>query len=66
MATENPPPMDPTSDEADPRQLELAREQGQAYRRALEHMASVVADDGGTQLAGDYLVGYAIEEAEGM
>lgn len=36
------------------------------YRRALEHMASVVADDGGTQLAGDYLVGYAIEEAEGM
>jgi hypothetical protein len=66
MATTDPPSMDPTSDEADPRQLELAREQGASYRRALEHMASVVADDGGIQPAGEYLVGYAVEEAEGM
>ena len=60
------PPMDPSTDEADERQLALAREQGDAYRRALDHMATEVAEDGGTQRAGDYLVGYAVEEAEGM
>jgi len=58
--------MDPNTDEADAKQLELAREQGASYRKALEHMASVVASDGGTQEAGEYLIGYAIEEAEGM
>jgi len=58
--------MDPSSDEADERQLQLAREQGEAYGRALEHMTRRVAEDGGEQRAGDYLVGYAVEEAEGM
>jgi uncharacterized protein involved in high-affinity Fe2+ transport len=66
MATKNPPPMDPDTDEADAKQLELAREQGESYKRALEHMANVVAHDGGTQEAGEYLIGYAVEEAEGM
>jgi hypothetical protein len=66
MATKNPPPMDPNTDEADARQLELAREQGDSYKRALEHMANNVAHDGGTQEAGEYLIGYAVEEAEGM
>lgn len=60
------PPMDPTSSEATDRQLELAVAQGEAYRRALEHMAQEVADTGGIQQVGEYLVGYAIEEAEGM
>jgi hypothetical protein len=60
------PPMDPNTDEADAKQLELAKKQGAAYREALEHMANNVADDGGMQEAGEYLVGYAIEEAEGM
>ncbi len=60
------PPMNPNSSEASPDQLELAEAQGKAYRRALEHMANDVADDGGLQEAGDYLVGYAVEEAEGM
>jgi hypothetical protein len=60
------PPMDPTSSEADEEQLDLARAQGEAYRRALEHMATRVAHDGGTKPAGEYLVGYAIEEAEGV
>lgn len=68
MATRqhNPPPMDPTSSEADATQLALARDQGAAYRRALEHMVEHVAHDGGMQPAGQYLVAYAIEEAEGM
>ncbi len=58
--------MDPASDEADERQLQLAREQGEAYARALRHMTGEVAEDGGEQRAGDYLIGYAVEEAEGM
>ena len=60
------PPMDPNTSEADARQLELARSQGDAYGKAVEHMATQVADDGGEQEAGDYRIGYAIEEAEGM
>ena len=58
--------MDPTSSEADAKQLDLARKQGEAYREALDHMAQNVAHDGGMHEAGQYLVGYAIEEAEGM
>ena len=65
MATQR-PPMDPNTDEADEKQLDLARQQGESYRRALEHMANNVAGDGGTQTAGEYLIGYAVEEAEGM
>ena len=65
MSTQN-PPMDPTSSEADAKQLELARKQGEAYREALDHMAKDVAHDGGMQTADEYLVAYAIEEAEGM
>ena len=65
MATK-PPPMDPSTDEADAKQLDLARQQGESYRRALEHMANDVAHDGGMQEAGEYLIAYAVEEAEGM
>jgi uncharacterized protein involved in high-affinity Fe2+ transport len=60
------PPMDPSSSEADAKQLELARKQGDTYKEALEYMASEVAHDGGMQPAGEYLIGYAVEEAEGM
>ncbi|MFD2025211.1 iron transporter [Promicromonospora aerolata] len=60
------PPRDPTSSEATERQLQLAAAQGKAYREALDHMVQDVADAGGTQRVGDYLIGYAIEKAEGM
>ncbi len=60
------PPMNPHSDEASVQQLELARVQGDAYGQALEFMTGKVAQDGGQQRAGDYLVGYAVEKAEGM
>lgn len=66
MAHNQTPPMDPNTSEATAEQLDLARAQGEAYGRALTHMTGTVADDGGEQRAGDYLVGYAIEEAEGM
>ncbi|MBO0610327.1 iron transporter [Myceligenerans salitolerans] len=59
-------PGDPGSSEATERQLELAAAQGDAYRQALDHMAQDVAKAGGTQQVGDYLIGYAIEDAEGM
>lgn len=62
MAT---PPME-KSDEANEEQLEMAREQGEAYKQALNHMANEEADDGGMQKAGDYVVAYAVEKAEGM
>lgn len=58
--------MNPTSSEADAKQLDLARRQGAAYREALDHMAQSVAHDGGTQTVDQYLVAYAIEQAEGM
>ena len=66
MTTENVPPMDPNTSEATQKQLDLARAQGDAYGRALDHMTGSVADDGGQLAAGNYLIGYAIEEAEGM
>lgn len=59
------PPME-TSDEANREQLEMARRQGDAYVEALNHMAQEEADDGGEQAAGDYIVAYAVEKAEGM
>lgn len=53
------------SDEASRDQLALARAQGDAYGRALRAM-SVMDAHGRVQRAGDYLIGYEIEEAEGM
>ncbi|THJ66049.1 hypothetical protein E8P82_10490 [Arthrobacter echini] len=60
------PPMDPSSSEATGPQLDRARAQGEAYSRALQYMVEEVAHDGGTKQAGEYTVGYAIEEAEGL
>lgn len=58
------PPMR-SSDEANQEQLALARAQGEAMQKALEHMTKKEAH-GAEKPAGDYLVGYAVEEAEGM
>lgn len=62
-------PMDPPSrpsDEADRRQLELAKAEGARYMDALRYMIDEVAHTGDLQHAGDYLVGVAEEKAEGM
>jgi hypothetical protein len=53
------------SDEANEEQLRLAREQGETFGRAVRHMTQEEAH-GAEQQAGDYLVGYAVEDAEGM
>ncbi|UPV99619.1 iron transporter [Halorussus gelatinilyticus] len=59
-------PAKQTSDEVDQTQLDLAQQAGDAYREALDYMAEEVAHTGGKQEAGDYVVGFAQEEAEGM
>ncbi len=59
------PPMK-ASDEATKATLEMARQQGQALEKALKHMTQEEATDGGTMAAGDYVVAYAVEDAEGM
>ena len=58
------PPLQ-SSDEATQEQLQLAIEQGDAYQKALDSMVSKEAH-GSEMRAGEYLVGYAVEEAEGM
>ncbi|MGE0043301.1 MAG: iron transporter [Vicinamibacterales bacterium] len=55
-----------TSDEAEPRGLALARAEGQAFRATVDHMIADIADGGAITRAGEYLVGYAVEKAEGM
>ncbi len=59
-------PSEKPSDEADQRQLDMAREEGAAYQRSLSYMVEQVADTGRRQRAGDYIVGFAQERAEGM
>lgn len=54
------------SDEADAKQLKMARQEGDAYHQSLLYMAHDVADAGGEQQAGDYIVAFAQERAEGM
>lgn len=58
------PPTQP-SDEATQKQLTLAKKEGDAYGESLKVMTQEVAR-GEERPAGDYLVGYAVEEAEGM
>lgn len=54
------------SDEADERHLELAREAGEVYTEAVDYMIEEVAHTGDRERTGDYVVGFAQEEAEGM
>lgn len=59
-------PTKTTSEETDERFLELARAEGEAYQRSFRHMAQDVANSGEAREAGDYVIGYAQESAEGM
>lgn len=63
--TDSKPPRKP-SDEADKKQLEMAKAEGEAYQKSLKYMVEEVADTGATKEAGDYLIGIAQERAEGM
>jgi Fe2+ transport protein len=59
------PPSKP-SEEADRRQLRQAKAEGKCYLASLDYMVNKVADAGGKQRAGDYIVAFAQEKAEGM
>ncbi|MBA8881818.1 iron transporter [Phyllobacterium myrsinacearum] len=59
-------PSERPSDEADAKQIAMAKKEGDAYHNSLRYMAEEVADAGGQKRAGDYIVAYAQERAEGM
>lgn len=54
------------SDEVDQTQIDLAKSAGEQYLSALDYMAKRVADTGSMMQAGDYVVAFAQEGAEGM
>lgn len=54
------------SEEGDACGLALGRAQGEAFGRTLRHMIEDIADGGAEIERGDYLIGYAVEKAEGM
>ncbi len=53
------------SDEANKQQIVLAKAQGEAFQRALDNMTQKTAH-GTERRVGDYLIGYAVEDAEGL
>ncbi|MEV5634090.1 iron transporter [Micromonospora tulbaghiae] len=63
MTRQTSPPMAP-SNEATDEQLDVARTQGDAYHQAMRAMAE--EEGAHTAQAGDYLIGFVNEEAEGM
>ena len=64
--SDTPRPPSRPSDEADQKQLQMAKQEGEAYSKSLHYMANEVAHTGDTQRAGDYIIGFAQEEAEGL
>lgn len=54
------------SDESSSSQLDLAREQGMAQQHAIEGMKTETKGHAAQTRAGDYLIGYAVEDAEGL
>lgn len=66
MTTSARKPPEKPSDEADRHQIAMAKKEGAAYHASLKYMAEEVADSGGMKHAGDYIVAYAQERAEGM
>ncbi|WJH38630.1 hypothetical protein N7E02_04340 (plasmid) [Aliirhizobium terrae] len=66
MTTSARKPPEKPSDEADRHQIAMAKKEGAAYHASLKYMAEEVADSGGMKRAGDYIVAYAQERAEGM
>ena len=64
MTTAEHEPPSSASNEADAEQLEIARAEGDAYGRALQAMDEESGSV--TQRAGDYLVAFVQEDAEGM
>lgn len=58
-------PAKTASEAADQRHRELAREEGEAYRRSMRHLVEDVAHSGATEEVSDYVVAVGQEEATG-
>lgn len=54
------------SDESSRTEIVLGKGEGSAYGGALAYLSKMEASDSGDQSVGDYLVAYAIENAEGL
>jgi hypothetical protein len=57
--------LDP-SNESSRTEIGVSKAEGVAYAAALKYLTTTEASDSGDRQAGDYLIGYAIEEAEGL
>lgn len=55
-----------TSDESSINEIALAKAEGAAYAAALKYLTTAEASDSGQREVGDYIVGYAMEDAEGL
>ncbi len=65
MTTPAKNPPDQTSEEGTAEGMRLAKEEGAVFGKAVRHMTTVVAH-GEEMRAGEYIIGYAVEKAEGM
>jgi hypothetical protein len=65
MTTHAKNPPDRPSEEGTAEGMRLAKEEGEVYGKAVTHMTTVVAH-GEEKRAGEYIIGYAVEKAEGM
>jgi len=55
-----------SSDESSLTEITLGKAEGKAYAGALLYLTKMEASDSGERQIGDYIVGYAIENAEGL
>lgn len=54
------------SNEGDKKGLDLAKKEGEALGKTLEHLLKDVVDDGQQKQSGEYLIACAVENAEGL
>lgn len=59
-------PSEQPSAEGDAPGLKLAKKQGDAMMETIKHMVEDIAERGAKKAAGEYIVGYAVEKAEGL
>jgi hypothetical protein len=55
-----------TSDETSAMEVPISKAEGKAYGAAVLYMTKLEAQSSGEKQAGDYIVGFAVEEAEGL
>ncbi len=55
-----------SSDESSRAEIVVGKAEGAAYAAALEYLSKMEASDSGEQVTGDYIVAYAVEDAEGL